>query len=610
MIRALVCFATVSVFATAAPVTLQKSERLITILGTNDIHGGIEPYPNKDGKAQGGLHLWGGIAKAIRAGLAKKYPGQSGVLTVDAGDQFQGTLLSNYDEGELVFRAMSEIGYDAVVPGNHDYDFGPSGWDIDQSDDKAKRREAFNKIIKTAKFPLISANTFLIDSLNVEVDHDNCRPKDESKEIDWKSAKVPGFLRPYVIKEVAGVRVALIGIDNPHTHGTTTADNVADLCFGQEIEHYTRTREALEGQADVFVLVIHQGNAKTDKDLSPIMEKLTSPRRLVDAVVSGHTHWYYNEKFNGVPAIQSGYGGSSFGRIDLVWDTQKKALVDGKMRSVAGVKIFEKDCDAFAAKNLSADFCVASKGKVAYEGVEFSADQKIAGWIAAARKKIAPLAEQHIGHAHEDLPRDRIRESPLANAMTDVFREASKADVATLNTGGLREVIKKGDVTYEELFKVIPFNNHGVVVGPMTVEKILALLDKSIKTCGTYGALMQSGLRVQFRRDCNGPAVTDGLDPKAKLVRVETLDGTILYDEMAGIPEEAPKRLKVATLDFLAAGGSGFDGFKGEKILSDMGVLREVLVKQFKVKPADWKGGTDGRWKNELPEETVGERSQ
>src|SRR6266702_2971500 len=100
----------------------------ITILATNDIHGGVEPSTLQDGSLEGGLAAFSGAVQAIKAGLKRKFGDQAGVLVVDAGDQFQGTLISNYNEGRLVFQAMSQVGYDAVITGNHDYDFGPKGW--------------------------------------------------------------------------------------------------------------------------------------------------------------------------------------------------------------------------------------------------------------------------------------------------------------------------------------------------------------------------------------------------------------------------------------------------------------------------------------------------
>src|SRR5215471_13207798 len=99
----------------------------ITILATNDIHGGIEPSVAKDGTVEGGLAAFSGAVKAIKAGLKTRLGEQVGVLVLDAGDQFQGTLISNHNEGQLVFQAMSQAGYDVAITGNHDYDFGPVG---------------------------------------------------------------------------------------------------------------------------------------------------------------------------------------------------------------------------------------------------------------------------------------------------------------------------------------------------------------------------------------------------------------------------------------------------------------------------------------------------
>lgn len=584
---------------------LKPSERLITILSTNDIHGGVEPTPMRDGP-QGGMALWSGVAKAIRTGLEKKHPGQVGVVTLDAGDQFQGTLISNFDEGQLVFAAMNEVGYTAVVPGNHDYDFGPIGWLEDQGPDPKRRREALLRLVKQVSFPLISANTFYTDTIRdtagkkVKVENMGCTPEVQNAKIDWTRAKAPQFLKSHLIVNAAGVRVALIGIDHPHTPSTTTFANVEDLCFGDSEEHYRRVRKQLDGKADVFVLVIHNGNAKTDKDLDPLVEKLTAPERLVDAVISGHTHFTYGFKKNGVPVVQSGYGGIAFGRVDLVWDAQTKSLVPSRTRFAAGLRLMEKACDRFT-KQISDEFCTVQGEQVSYEGVEVAVDDKVKQLIAEARERIKPIAGQHLGHAHKDITRDRIKESALSNEMTDTFRAVSKAEISTMNTGGLRDIIKQGDITYEDLFKVLPFANHGVIVGPLSVEKLIELLDRSIKTCGTYGALMQSGLRVQFRRNCATSDQTDGLDPDAHLVKVEMLDGTLIY-ENGKIVQGAPKEFTVATLDFLSTGGSGFTAFKGVPVIKDLDILRETMKEHLLKHPADFKGDTDGRWKNLLPD--------
>lgn len=87
----------------------------ITILATNDIHGGIDSSTLQDGSIEGGLAAFSGTVQAIKTGLKGRLGDQAGVLVVDAGDQFQGTLISNYNEGRLLFQAMSQVGYDVAI---------------------------------------------------------------------------------------------------------------------------------------------------------------------------------------------------------------------------------------------------------------------------------------------------------------------------------------------------------------------------------------------------------------------------------------------------------------------------------------------------------------
>src|SRR5258706_6638352 len=260
----------------------------ITILATNDIHGGIEPNVSKDGPIEGGLAAFSGTVQAIKAGLKRKLGDQAGVLVVDAGDQFQGTLISNYNEGQLVLQAMSQVGYDVAITGNHDYDFGPVGWldnEITPTTADREPRGALKAALSYARFPLVSANTFMRSSLRdalgnqVQVDQQGCDPVAEAGQqlpvIDWSRATTLEFLKPYLIKEVGGVRVALIGIDNVFTPTTTTFANVSDLCFDREADAYLRFRAELDGKVDVSMLFIHDGNAVTH-GLSTLVQTLMS----------------------------------------------------------------------------------------------------------------------------------------------------------------------------------------------------------------------------------------------------------------------------------------------------------------------------------------------
>jgi hypothetical protein len=121
-----------------------------------------------------------------------------------------------------------------------------------------------------------------------------------------------------------------------------------------------------------------------------------------------------------------------------------------------------------------------------------------------------------------------------------------------------------------------------------------------VQSCGDYGSLMQSGLKVSFIRNCSDKSV----DSSAQLVHVETLSGQVLLDLPSGISPKDNQVVDVATLDFLAEGGSGYTDFIGVSKKNDLGVLREVLADSLVKKPVEWTGTTDGRWLElkQLPE--------
>lgn len=593
---------------------LSADERLVTILQTNDIHGSVEPYTEKDGSKYGGMAMIGGIVRAIREGTTERYGTRAGVLVVDAGDQFQGTLISNFNEGELMFSLMNQIGYDAVVPGNHDYDFGPVGWLEDQVTPQTgdqDPRGALLKLKKMANFPLISANTYFKDSIQdaqgrpVKVKGVNCAPVAAGSAIDWSKAQRPEFLAPYEIKKAGEVRVALIGIDNPTTPETTTPANVSDLCFRDKVETYMEIRRALEGKADVFVAVIHDGDIQGETHASDFVRALLSQSfqgSAVDAVVAGHTHQVNDLNIEGVPMIQSASGARMFGRIDLIWNAKTGRVDRQKSRGFGGVGAWYSRCE-----KQSQPFC-ETEGQAAaavpkYDGKPALPDSGVSQEIAAARAEVERVSGRKLGVAEGKLTVDRINESPLANMLTDAFRELTGAEIAFMNTGGIRAPIPAGDVTYDGLYSVLPFNNHGVEIGPMPIEKLFKLLERSMRTCGQYGALMQSGLKVLFERDCSRSPGGGSVDEKARLLRVETLSGEVLLDVEKGIEPSPIRTFRVATLDFLSAGGSGYADFAGVPLIRGIGILREAMAERFLERGGETRfpAKIDGRWKGVKP---------
>jgi len=581
---------------------LGEGEVLVSILATNDIHGAIQPKKSRDGRPIGGMAFWAGGVKAIREGLQKRYGDRAGVRVLDGGDQFQGSLLSNYSEGSLFFNLMGDVGYDAIVPGNHDYDFGPEGWLVDQvpTGGSGDPRGVIKKLSAQARFPMLSANTYkkaslkTVDAKETEVASIGCA----SKEIlDWSAAERPEFLQPYIIKNVAGIRIAMIGLDNPSTPSTTTAANVSDLCFRNSFDEFKSVRSELEGKADLFIVVMHDGDINEEKNLTSFLEKAQKWNpEAVDAVIGGHTHQVNRVVRDGVFAIQSGSYGDAFGRIDLFIDLATKKVIKKKTRAAAGALLLSSECD----KKISSFCALPTDSNLTYENEVVTESPAALEKIAAAEEEIRPMVGKVLGTAKSPIRKNRDSESPLLNFLTDTFRKASGADIAMINTGGVRTDIEAGVFTYEKMFQISPFNNRAVILAPMKVSTLQKIMNRSARTCGKSGAVLASGLRVVYRRgDCKKPD-QDGADPTGGVVTMALNDGTMLYD--ARDPADIKiyeKDLRVATLDFLEAGGSGYIFFSEAPREADLGIFRELIVDELAKNPGMISAEIDGRFVNE-----------
>ncbi len=209
------------------------SETDIVILHTNDIHGRIE-------MAEGilGMPLIGALIKDYRL----KY---QHVLVLDAGDTIHGQPITNSLEGESTVKAMNAAGYDVMVPGNHDFNFG---------------YERLLELEEMMEFDLISANVFKDGEL---------------------------LFKPYVVKELGNYRVGIFGISTPDTYTTTHPDNIKGLEFGDMVTAARKYVQVLKDDYDVDLIVGlgHVGFAG-DYPSKEIADKVEG----IDLFVDGHSH--------------------------------------------------------------------------------------------------------------------------------------------------------------------------------------------------------------------------------------------------------------------------------------------------------------------------------
>ena len=265
-----------------------NSEHKLTILHTNDQHSRIEPFdasytrnPNQ-----------GGFAR--RAALIQKIRSEEkNLLLLDSGDIFQGTPYFNFFGGELEFKLMSMMGYDASTMGNHDFDNGLEG---------------FKKVLPNAKFPFICSN------------------------YDFKNTILDGLTIPYKIFNKNGIKVGIFGV------GIELAGLVGKKSYGETVwqnpieiaQHYSEFLRN-DKKCDLVICLSHIGYDYKD-DPKKISDKILAAQTDgIDLILGGHTHTFLpepqsftNRKGKNVLVNQVGWAGLLLGKIDFYFDKNKK----------------------------------------------------------------------------------------------------------------------------------------------------------------------------------------------------------------------------------------------------------------------------------------------
>ncbi len=517
----------------------------ISIVGTNDLHGGILQRGDR-----GGLALLGGYVANVRAARARD---GGAVLLIDAGDMFQGTLESNLNEGASVITAYNTLGYAAAAVGNHDFDFGPAGPPATPQTPDDDPRGALKARAAQASFPFLAANL---------IDLGTSRP------VDWPN------VRPSTVVTAAGLRVGIIGVMTARALSGTIAGNVGGLRVAPLAETIAAEARRLRADgASIIVVTSHAGGRCTvftsPTDLSScepgeeIMQVAAAlPRGLVDAIVAGHAHSGMGHEVAGIAIIESYMGGRTFGRIDLIVDRATRRVVQHRIFAPRDL------CARVDPGTARCDPEGSSSGRVRaeYEGAPVVADQAVAKAIAPAVQAAEAQKKMLLGVTlTTPVRRAGSTDSPLGNLFADAYREGVPgADVSINNTsGGLRADLPSGPLTYGAVFEVMPFDNR-LVAFHLTGAELRTVLATQISRNAALVGL--SGVRV--RVTCERGAVNVGM------VR------------MNGTPVADSDRLLIATSDFLATGGDAIFApvtpREGFEVVQDVGLVRDVVVDVLK----------------------------
>lgn len=265
----------------------------ITILHTNDVHSHIDAFGPEDGRNPNK----GGVAR--RAGLVASIRNENpNTLLLDAGDIFQGTPYFNYYGGELEFKLMSMLKYDAATIGNHDFDNGIDG---------------LYAQLPHAKFDFISSN------------------------YDFSNTVMDTHVKPYKIFMVDGIKVGIFGL------GIELAGLVDQTMYKETIylnpleiaQDMSRILKEKE-KCDLIICLSHLGYSYRNNTEKPDDLKLAKASKDIDLIIGGHTHTFLdkptiveNSIGKNMLVNQVGCYGINLGKIDFYFDLDKNKSAKG-----------------------------------------------------------------------------------------------------------------------------------------------------------------------------------------------------------------------------------------------------------------------------------------
>lgn len=492
----------VGVTAAHPPVT-------IDLLSVNDFHGRLEASSTTAGAA-------------VLGGMVRAYEAQNpNTLFVGAGD-FLGasTFTSFIQQDQPTIDALNEIGLDASAFGNHEFDKG--------------RADVDDRILEAADWPYLAANLY---------DRDTGEPA----------------YQEYELREFEGVTIGFIGAVTEDLEELVSPAGIASLEVREVVPEVNRVAEQLSdgdaanGEADVLVLLVHEGAATTDvssaTDDSNFGRIVTGADPEIDMIISGHTHLAYDfdVPIPGTdrtrPVISSGQYGAMYGHTRIV---------------------FEPSTGEFTIETENLDLIGA-----------FEPDPAVAQIVADALEVAEELGSVSLGTITQDIRRavqsdgseNRGGESMIGNLIADAQLAATAdlgTDLAIMNPGGIRADLvyagtgdddPAGNVTYAEAALIQPFANTLVTL-ELTGAQLKAVLEQQWQPEGAARPFLKLGLSEGLEYVYDPDA-----EPGSHITAI-TLHGEVVTDEQV---------LKVVTNSFLASGGDNFGAFVEGANVADSG---------------------------------------
>lgn len=403
----------------------------IAMAYTTDIHGTFESAKYGNLSDQGGFFK---LATIIR-GLRETH---SDLLLIDCGDLIQGSPEACRTRGQAPLDAARAMGYDILVPGNHEFDFG------------AKR---LAELYASTVLPVVAAN---IRSSNV------------------KLPTLPN-VKPFIVRDIQGVRVAIIGLTTPHISRWFLPSSLDGLSFDKSRPAIRALLPSVRAaKPDIIVLAVHQGLKKRADDSANEINAIARDFPEIDLILGGHTHQAIAcDRLNGVLYSQAGFHGSHVGLAELTFDTASHRIVKRNVRLIPADASVPEDS---ALKRQFDPLLTATRKEL---------NEKI-GTLSSDFLSASPVPGQ----------------SAVQTLIARATAEASGATVVfhgTLTSATLRT----GAVTMRDLWRIVPYENN-IVLLHLTHDELRAILEENCAWLNTRD--FRGVLGVTYEVNANQPA--------------------------------------------------------------------------------------------------------
>ena len=436
----------------------------IDIYSVNDFHGALRAEGTKPGAAV--------LAGAIQQ-LGAQNP--AGSIIMAGGDMFSGTLDADEYEGMPVIYAMNQMGFSADVVGNHIFDY----------DQKVIAKQA-----AAATFPLLAANLSFAGG---------------------------DFVKPYVVLNRSGLKIAVIGVATEETLLKSSHKNNQGVTLLPTAATVQRYVDEVRGKgAQIVILLTHcasfqNGKGQITGEITELFEQVHD----IDAAITGHSHQKVFGTYKDIPVVQAGSNGEAIGRIHLLYSRIDKKIIGSNVSLITVNKDKWKENPNIAKM---------------VDPILNDVDKKYSGVVA---QNVYPLSN------------DRYGESTLAEHFTDLLLKGFSADVAILNGGAFRSDIPAGPITLRTMQQAYPYKDQ-IVVMQLKGSDLLAALEYGIGN-EKVGEVRFAGVRLGVDLD---------LPQGNRIIENRLADNSSI---------DPNKQYKVVTNEFLAKGGDGYNTLtKGE----------------------------------------------